>query len=150
MRKQTIAIIATLAFVALTFGVSLAFTEIFADQANSREGERQKAEKTEATRPAEIGDQDDNVQSAPDNFVVGENIVVNDTKTTAQSAHSAATTRTQPNIYGGSDYYDSNGQKSATSQPNIFGGQNYSDGQGKQIATTQPNIFGGQDIHNKE
>ena len=51
------------------------------------------------------------------------------------------------NIFGGYDYYNSNGSRAGWSRSNIFGGQDFYNSNGTRAGSTRPNIFGGFDYH---
>ena len=58
--------------------------------------------------------------------------------------------RTQSNLFGGEDYFDSkNGLKLGYSESNILGGHDTYDSNGK-VSSSSRNIFGGYNITNNE
>ena len=55
------------------------------------------------------------------------------------------TVQTRPNIFGGVDINQGNGQPTIHTRPNIFGGYDVDRGNGQPTVSCRPNIFGGVD-----
>ena len=49
----------------------------------------------------------------------------------------------QPNVFGGQNFYSSTGGMTGYSQRNVFGGQNFYSSTGQMTGFSQPNVFGG-------